>query len=305
MALAGAIGAAVPTGLQAASPGPSASALVDGRPERPPIEVWLDGPVPSDLAPGDPFDVGATLWDRVGQELPRMGATIFLRVQPATGSGAPVQVFARSDWPGHYRGSAEVPEGGLGSLELGVTGTICENDVCRPDDWVFPIAGEGPPPEAPITALADARIDLASADVAAGQPVEVTVSLTPKAGWGSLRLPEEIVVRAHEARGPNAAVAPLGLRDRANLTYAGSLTIPQAGELVLEAALDEDGGDATRFGTSMIQVRVGEGDGTPGSVSGRGPAADDGPPILLLVLLAVVAFVGAAVVLAGFRAGSR
>jgi hypothetical protein len=301
------VAAASPATLSAASPSPSAapSAAPSEPPlERPPIEVWLDRPLPPDPSPGTALDVGATLWDALGHEIPRMGATIFLRAVPP-GGAEPTQAVAISDWRGHYRGTVQVPDGGLDHVELGVTGTICENDVCRPDDWVFDLAGTGPPPEASITTLAEARIDLGDATPRAGRPAEVTVVVEPIADWESLKLPAGIVVRAREARGPNLATATLPLVDPAAGRYEGSITIPTAGDLVLEAATDEDGGDATRFGTSMVRVAVQPGGDGAAEPPAPGAAADEGLPTIVVLLLAAVAVVGAGVILAGFRSGGR
>ena len=299
--------AVAPAGITAASPSPEPSAPPsEGPPERPPFEVWLDRPTPTDAEPGDKLDVGATLWDGLGSEIPRMGATIFLRIVPAEGAAAPAQTIARANWPGHYRGTVEVPEGGLGRLELGVTGTICENDVCRPDDWVFTMGGVGPPPDAPVTGLAEARISVGG-DVVAGTPTDVTVALTPQGDWESFPAPAAIVVRARAPRGPNLATASLTLTAPSDLVYEGPITIPLDGDVVLEAAMDEDGGDGTRFGTSMIPVNVARGaDGQPfGEPAGPGVATDDAPPPVVLVLLALIVVVGAGVILSGFRGSNR
>ena len=294
----------VPGDLAAASPSPDPSPLASERPpERPPFQVWLDRPLPTDAQPGDSVDVGATLWDQLGGEIPRLGATIFLQIVPPDRAVPPSQASARTDWPGHYRGTVEVPAGGIGRLELGVTGTVCENDVCRPDDWVFAMGGIGPPPDAPISALADARISVDD-DLVAGTPADVTVALTPQADWAAFPAPGSIVVRAREPRGPNLATASLPLTDPAGSVYEGKITIPRGGDLVLEAATDEEGGDATRFGTSMIQVTVAAGS-TDDAAGGRPAPADangdDAPPQILLILLGLASVVGAGVVLSGFR----
>src|SRR5262245_31735114 len=249
---------AVPAGVAGGSPSPSPAASAEGSerpPERPPIQVWLDRELPGATHAGSTIEVGATVWDTLGNEIPRMGATIFLRAVPP-GGGQPTQAVAISDWHGHFRGSVEVPAGGLDRVELGVTGTICENDVCRPDDWIFPVAGIGPPPDAPGTSLAEARIALGGGGLRAGEPSDLSVAVHPNTLWASWPQPAQVVVRAREARGPNMATATLPLVDAAAGTYEGSITIPDAGEFVLEAATDEDGGDATRFGTSMTRITV-------------------------------------------------
>jgi hypothetical protein len=299
----GVVAAASPSSSASASPGPS-----DLPPERPPIEVWLDRKLPAAPSPGTTIEVGVTLWDTLGKEIPRMGATLFLRAVPP-GGGTPTQAVAISDWRGHYRGRVAVPEGGLDRVELGVSGTICENDVCRQDDWVFPIAGFGPPPDAPVTSVAEARIDAAGLSLAAGVPAQLRVVVAPSADWASFRLPAQVVVRAREPRGPNLATATLSLVDAATGTYEGPITIPRAGDLVLEAATDADGGDATRFGTSMRPVTVAAGVGGGGGAASGSPArdgsADDGVPIVVVVLLALAAILGAGVIVAGFRSGNR
>jgi hypothetical protein len=310
LVLAGLALACLPAVVAAASPSSSAGSPAPSErpPERPPIEVWLDRELPAAPSPGTTVEVGATLWDRLGKEIPRMGATLFLRAVPP-GDGAPTQAVAISDWRGHYRGQVAVPSGGLDHVELGVTGTICENDVCRQDDWVFPTAGLGPPPDAPVTSLAEARIDAADLSLAAGVPAQLRVVVEPSADWASFELPAQVVVRAREPRGPNLATATLPLVDAATGTYEGPITIPRAGDLVLEAATDADGGDATRFGTSMTPVTVAAGAGGGGGAASEAPApdgsADEGVPIVVVVLLALAAILGAGVIVTGFRSGGR
>ena len=302
---------ALPGAVAAASPSasPDASVAPSGEPpQRPPIQVWLDRELPGAPAPGSTLDVGATLWDTLGREIPRMGATIFLRAVPP-GGGTPDQVVAISDWRGHYRGSVEVPAAGLDHVELGVTGTICENDVCQPDDWIFPIAGIGPPP-APVTSIAEARIVPGDGGLRAGAPSDLRVTVQPNADWASWPEPAQIVVRAREARGPNVATATLQLVDAAAGSYEGSITIPRAGNFVLEAALDVDGGDATRFATSMTPVTVESGaaapdDGVSAGSPAPGASSDDDVPLFVVVLLGVAAVLGVGVMAAGFRSGGR
>jgi hypothetical protein len=310
-ALAALLATAIPGGAAATSPlaSPAASAKASARPpERPPIEVWLDRELPAAPAAGSMLDVGATVWDTLGREIPRMGATIFLRAVPRGGE-TPTETVAISDWHGHYRGSVAVPATGLDRIELGVSGTICENDVCRPDDWVFPLGGFGPPPDAPVTSLAEARIAPGDSSIRSGKPSNLSVTIQPNTAWPTWPRPSQVVVRAREARGPNVATATLPLFDAAAGTYEGSITIPGAGDFVLEAATDEDGGDATRFGTSMTRVTVATADGAPAgsseSSSGNSLDAhsDDGIPTVVVILLALAAVLGIGVIVAGFRSG--
>ena len=250
-----------------------------------------------------------TIWDALGLEIPRLGATIFVQAVPPAGAGDPVRVVAIRDWPGHFRARIDVPPGGLDRLETGMPGTVCENDVCRPDDWIIPVVGAGPPPDAPITTLAEARIDVGDPALTADEPTDLSVVVRARADWESVPLPAQIVVRAREPRGPNVATATLPLADPTTGTYRGTITIPRTGELVLEAATDADGGDATRFGTSMTPVSVAAGSGGGGGVApaapGAGEQSDEGLPAIVVVLLVGAAVVGAGVMLAGFRSGSR
>src|SRR5262245_28344198 len=213
VALAALLATARSASVAAASPPASPVASAESSeppPERPPFEVWLDRELPAAPQPGLTLDVGVTVWDKLGNEIPRMGRTIFLRAVPS-GGGKPVETVAISDWPGHFRGSVEVPAAGLDRVELGISGTICKNDVCSPDDWVFPIAGVGPPPGAPITSLAGARFVLGGDPPRAGAPIDLSVIVEPNADWASWPQPPHVVVRAREPRGPNVATAELPL----------------------------------------------------------------------------------------------
>jgi hypothetical protein len=296
---------AVPASVAGATSSPAASLEPsEPPPERPEIQAWLDRLPPTDAQPGSTIDIGVTLWDPAGPEIPRMGATIFVEAVPPTGSGDRVRAVAIRDWPGHYEALVKAPDGGLEDVRVGVPGTLCENEVCRPDDWLFNVMGAGPPPDAPVTSLAAARVDLGGSSITAGTPIDVSVLVQPNADWAAFLMPTEIVFRAHEARGPNVATASLPLADAAAGTYTGELAIPVAGELVVEAATDEDGGDATRFGTSMVRVTVAPASGgsptSPDEV-----VAEEGLPPVVVLLLAVVAVILAGVVLAGFRSGGR
>src|SRR5215210_2102509 len=297
---------ALPIGVLGASPSPSAQPEPED-PGRPAILAWLDRSIPTDAATGTSIAVGVLLWDDRAAMIPDMGGTIQVRVHASDPNVGPVTVGGRSDWRGHFTATIVIPDGGVGSIDVFSPGTICENDVCRPDEWLFPIAGEGPPPEAPITSLAEARILLPAEPLVAGQPGEIAVRLEPRADWeaDALVVPPSLVIRAREARGPNLATAALSLIDPAERVYQGPLTVPSAGDLVLEAATDEDSGDATRFPTSMTRISVEAASAPEAAEAGAETDSDDGLPPWFVVGMAVVALVGAGILVVGFAQGSR
>ena len=117
-----------------------------GRRERPPYEAWLDRrsrPTPP-RAPA--LDVGVTIWDAPGLEIPRLGATIFVRRfrrrVPATRSASSPSATGRAISGPDRRPArrARSPRGGNGS------GRSARTTVCRPDDWIIPVVGAGLPP---------------------------------------------------------------------------------------------------------------------------------------------------------------
>ena len=286
----------------APSPSPSPSEEVPGEPR---IEVWLDRPLPVNVAPGSAIDVGAMLWSGGSEATRFVGTSIFVRAHPATGDAEPTTGNARRDWLGHYIGRVEVPEGGLGVVEFGVTGTMCENDVCGPRDFIFPIAGTGPPPDAPMTSLAAAEIALPAEALVAGQPIHATVRLHLNTSWDPAFVPllPALALRAREPRGPTVATVMLRLTDASSLTFGGALTIPDPGDYVLEAAMDADGGDATRFGTSMTPIHVEQ--RATGSASPVGLGGDDALPAWLVVAMVAIVVLGGGFLIAGFRSGGR
>lgn len=290
---------ASPAASQSPPPGATAEPS-EPPPEGPPsIEAWLDRPVPSDAAPGSTLDVGVVLWDPRAGSVESTGTVIFVRVHDAAGGAIPPDGAARQNWRGHYAGTIEVPARGLGLLQFGVRGTACDDSGCTPSDWIFPIAGAGSPPDAPVTSLATATIDPPAGPLVAGQPAKVTIRLHPNAGLDLelFAMPESLVVRAREPRGPNLATATLSRVEgtgAADGAYAGSLTIPAAGDVVLEAATDADGGDATRFGTSLTRIIVAPASSAPAAAAGGvpWPVAAALVVALGLAMLAALRFVG-------------
>jgi hypothetical protein len=297
---------AYPQIASGASPSPSAEPE-GGDPGPPGIVAWLDRPIPADAAAGASLPVGVLLWDETGHSIPDMGGTIQVRVHATDPSVEPATVSGRSDWPGHFTATIVIPKGGVGSIDFFSPSTVCENDVCRPDEFLFPIAGAGLPPEAPITGLAEARILLPSDPLVADRAADISVRLEPRSDWDpdALVLPSSLVIRARQARGSNLTTATLSLTDPGDRVYEGSLTLPAAGDLVLEAATDVEGGDATRFPTSMTRITVEAADTAEAADPGPARDADDSLPLWFVVGMAVVALAGAGVLAVGFVQGGR
>lgn len=291
----------------AADPSPTAAPSSSSDPSVPPndgppaVEAWLDQPIPIAARPGSRIGLGIVLWDPRSKAVASPARAIFVRVHPATTEVKPLDVSAPQNWHGHYTATIEVPDDGLGPIEFGVPGTMCDDSGCQPSDWLFPIAGIGPPPGAPVTSLATAAIDPPPAPLVAGQPIDITIRLRPNAGLDPelFAMPETLMIRAHPPRGPIVATAvltPVASAGAADAEYAGSLTIPVAGDTVLEAATDADGGDATRFGTSLTRVIVDAAPDAPVAASGETP---------WLALAAVLLAVGAVIVVGGSRGAGR
>jgi hypothetical protein len=282
----------------AESPSPSPAPAESGEPDgRPRLELWLDAELPETPTPGATLAIGSILWDADRAAIAPIGTTIFYRTHGAPGD-PPIETFARQDWPGHYLGTIEIPEAGLTGLEFGLSGTLCENDVCRRDDWLFPIGGIGPPPGAPVVAIAAATIDVLPEPIVADSPLALIIRVRPNEGIDPalFEMPASLVVRAREPRGPNVAVAEVALAGRESSglregVFEGDMTIDEPGEFVLEVATDADGGDATRFGTSLMPIAV-EAAATP-----TNPAATTGSGGLPIVVLLTAAGVA---ILAGF-----
>jgi hypothetical protein len=281
----------------AADPSASPSASTDTpRPDFGP-QIWLDTALPTDAAAGQVIQVGLTVWQPDGGGLvPADG--MYVRIVPATGHAKPTEAQARSDWTGHLRAQATVPEGGVGTVAVGFHGEECDaNNNCKPVDLPLRVMGTGPPPDAPRAELVDAVLGLPSASVVAGVSIDLEVDLEPKADWdpAALGLPDRVVVTVREPRGngPDLVAAELRSTGPADLRYIGTLTIPEAGDLVLAVALPADNGQDETIPSSVTRLQV-EKPGAPGTDAPPPVAGDPaGPSVPLLAGL------GALVIVAG------
>ena len=224
--------------------------------ENPPWVAWLDHPLPQDAEPGSSIEVGLMLWDNDGQE-PIAHFPPFIRLHPATGDAEPSMVGLVEDWSGHYAWQIEVPAGGVGRLEVGLGGTACDANGCQRQESIYPVAGVGPPRDASTPMVAEAAIEIVES-VAAGTPTEVTIRLTPNTDWapGAFPVPDGLFLQVREPRGGvlNEVLAPL--LDADDLTYRVTLTLPEPGDFVLQAATGRDVVAKDEFGESLIAVAV-------------------------------------------------
>jgi hypothetical protein len=278
--------------LVAASPPPP------GETDKPTVVTWLDRAVPEDLEPGSGLTVGLMLWDERAAG-PMVATSIFVRLHAADGGGPPTEVTTREDWPGHYSPVVEVPPGGMGELEVGMAGTACTDDGCERSDWIFPIVGVGPPPEAPLTAIADAAIATPDAVPVAGQRIDLDVVLRPRADWAAADFPtpDALVVTVRVPRGPTVAELPAPLADGASLTYRATGTLPGPGTFAVQVATRRAPNPGEIFGSSLTTLEA------QPSAPPRGSSAPGLDPVVWIGLLVAGALTIGVAIVAFRRAG--
>jgi hypothetical protein len=181
-----------------------------------------------------------------------------------------------------------VPKGGPGALEV----------VVR-DHGDLPLrtGGIGPPVSAPLSSLVGAQVHLPTGPAVAGQPMNLVVDVRPRTEWDpALGLPDRLVVIATFGRGPDVANTEIHRAAGSATTFAGPITVPQAGEIELVFAFP--GGtagadDIIQGATTRIGVRPAT--AAPAPSSAAPSSASDGPAWPLigggLALAAAAAFV--------------
>ncbi len=252
--------------------------------ENPPWVAWLDHAIPTDAEPGSQIEVGLMLWDNEGRE-PIAQFPPFIRIHPATGDAEPSMVGLVEDWSGHYAWTIPVPAGGVGKVEVGLGGTACDANGCQRQESIYPVAGVGPPPDASSSMIAEAAIEVVES-IAAGTPTEVTIRLTPNTEWapGAFPVPDGLVLQVRQPRGGVLEELPVPLLDADSLSYQVSLTLPQPGDFVLQAATVSSAETTDTFGESLVAISVNE-------------AAAEPPPESRGVDLVWVALVGGLAIL--------
>ena len=261
------------------------------------IEVWLDQPIPTDVSAGASILVGFTLWDNeTAQLFPMEG--LYLRLHPATGKARPTAAETRSDWPGHILANVIVPKGGPGAIETGISGRACTTDgTCTDANFPFTLGGVGPPPEAPHSILIEARLRPLVQPVIAGRPVEVAMSLVPRAAWdpATIGLPDRLIVFARNGTGPDLASTEIRRGAGPVDLYRGQITIPDPGDVALMFAIPGNGAEDDVIQSATIRIKVVEpvDSSPPAAVADPGqgdvpwPLIGGGAAVLLLASLVI------------------
>ncbi|HEX5590370.1 MAG TPA: hypothetical protein VFX65_08795, partial [Candidatus Limnocylindrales bacterium] len=253
-------------------------------------EAWLDEPLWLDAPAGTNLRIGAFIWLR-SADAPVHGATMRIRLHPAAGDGPPAFAYAVEDWPGHVVALVEVPEGGVGDLEITLPGTMCDDTgACGPQEAPVPVLGVGPPPGVRVSAIAVSAVEIPVAAPLAGRATTIEVSLRGRIAWPEPGFvpPDRIWLQVRVPRGDTVADVRAGLVDASAGRYEAQVTFDAAGDYLLQAAAapDATGDDLFESGLRRITVVADPGSSTePSDRGGGGPAGWVLP--LFVVLLAV------------------
>jgi hypothetical protein len=232
--------------VAAASP-PPARGTPDG------LEVWLDSDsITPDAPPGGVVQVGFTFWDtRVG-DFPNVEGP-YVKLHPAKGRAAPSEATIEQDFPGHVLATVEVPEGGVGAVEVGIR--------AGGQDTPLTIAGTGPPPAAPAQDLVSAVIQPLVGDTVAGRAFPLAVEVQPRGLWdqATLPLPDGVIAVARHPGGRGLSTGDLRRSGDLGRPYTGKLTIPETGDVEIAIQVPAAGGGNYEVPGSVITRTVIEG----------------------------------------------
>ena len=259
--------------VSGASPAPSSSG--DG-PASGTDSFWLDEPLTPDAPAGGVLGVAFTVWDPQADELAQL-TDVYIRLHPASGKARPTTVAGHLDWPGHFSAPVTVPKGGVGELEVGVH--------ADGRDVAFVDGGVGPPPDASVASLVDARVHEPRNRIVAGEPADLIVDLIPRVNWppDKFALPDRLIVIVNQARGPDVANSELRPGTAGSGSYTGDLIVPEAGDFMLVVAVPANGREDQILEGSEIRISVAPGRGgdapaAPVAAGASGPA----PPWALI-----------------------
>jgi hypothetical protein len=296
LGLAAAVMAALAGPALAASPTPS----LGPSPTAPVLatQAWLDEEPPADAAPGSSLRIGALLWDPVARS-PMPAPATFVRLRPGSGDGQPVESPGTQDWRGHIVATLTVPEGGIGSIEVGIQGTACGPDGCVRSDALYDLQGVGPPKDAALPQIATVEIEPPRPAVTVGEATPVDLVLRPRVAWPGFEAPDRLVLVVRQPRGGPIDEVPAPLIDAAAGTFRASLILPAAGDYILEAATTEAASSEETFAASTVRIQgvpatatPTAAPSTPGTPSDESGLLLSGVAILVTVVAGVVIYLG-------------
>jgi hypothetical protein len=284
------------------SSGPSASPSQPVCPD--PFIAWFDQMLPPDVPVGRQIEIGITVWDCTQNGLAHADSAE-IRVHPKTGKAAPAIFRSRSDWPGHLVATIEVPKGGLGAIEVGFRGQECHDDgTCKDAFFAFRSGGFGPPPDAPMSLLFDARIVPQPDPIVAGHTFDVDVHLQPKADWdpAALSVPDRIVISAQVVRGDAEWRSDARSVSGPSGPYTGQLTVDQPGDFVLRAGFPGNGAPDQMIDGSVTRITIEPADGggatqAPAAGVGAGAATDTSSIPVLPIAAGVIGLLAVSLVI--------
>jgi hypothetical protein len=217
------------------------------------LQVWLDSDsITPDAPPGGVVQVGFTFWDtRVG-DFPNVEGP-YVKLHPAKGKAAPSEATIDQDFPGHVLATVEVPQGGVGAVEVGIR--------AAGKDTPLTIAGTGPPPAAPPQDLVSATIETLVGDTVVGRAFPLTVDIQPRGLWdqSAMPLPDDVIAVARHPGGPGLSTGDLRRSGDLGTPYTGKLTIPETGDVEIAIQVPVAGGGNYEVPGSVITRTVIEG----------------------------------------------
>jgi len=106
------------------------------------VVVRVLTPISRDAEPGSRVTVVWTLTSvEAGKRRPFGGGYVFVRLFGPRGSRTPLAYAVEAGQRGRYRASVRIPRGGVVRVAIGIMGSVCDSEGCRPAPKYFPIVG--------------------------------------------------------------------------------------------------------------------------------------------------------------------
>ena len=159
-------------------------------------EAKLDTAIHRDAAPGSTIAVAWSLFQVVDdKESPFSSSGVYMRLKGVDGKSSTEVVGTESPiGSGHYKAIIQVPESGIGEVEVGLRGEMCTAaDGCSRSDIIFPLTDDsmvtGHAPAAKAAAPIASTQPVASTPVAAPPVAAPAVETTPTTSVSSQLTP--------------------------------------------------------------------------------------------------------------------